>query len=125
MVTTLSPIKAPADPSSYRRLLTTTPDQARVLSARLAAEGVVCEVRGPSGPYPFGAAHVYVLVSDYEVATDLMQQVVATATDHDDDGDVRRPRPKIQRAVALVLLVTIVLGSVGGAVREIITRIAG
>jgi hypothetical protein len=42
--------------------LATLPDQfsARLLAARLGAEGLLWELRGGDGPYPVGPVHVFV-----------------------------------------------------------------
>jgi hypothetical protein len=49
-----------------------TPFEARVLAARLGAEGIVWEVRGASDVYPVGQAHVYVDDVDLEAARELL-----------------------------------------------------
>ena len=62
------------------RLLTTLDQfEARVLAARLGAEGVLWELRGGhDGPYPMGPVHVFVEASDLEAA---IKQYAATLAD--------------------------------------------
>jgi hypothetical protein len=56
------------------RLLTTLDQfEARVLAARLGAEGVLWELRGGhDGPYPMGPVHVFVEAADLERAQELV-----------------------------------------------------
>jgi hypothetical protein len=91
------------------------------LSARLAAEGVVYEVRGPSGAYPFGAAKVFVLRSDLEIAHVLLDEVhhLAGPTDFD---DAPRPRSPVIVTIAVVMVAVIVLSIVASALRIIFSR---
>jgi Putative prokaryotic signal transducing protein len=50
--------------------------EAKLIAARLGADGIICELRGGvDGPYPIGAAHVYVPLDDLELARDLMAPV--------------------------------------------------
>ena len=68
--------------------LFTTLDQfeARVVVARLGAEGMLWELRGGhDGPYPMGPVHVYVEARDLEQAREML---AATAPLPVDD-----PRP--------------------------------
>jgi hypothetical protein len=56
-------------------LLRTVPSSfhARVLAARLGADGIVTQLRGPGeGPYPMGDVRVYVRDEDLEVARELL-----------------------------------------------------
>ncbi len=54
--------------------------EARLLAARLGAEGVVWELRGGiDGPYPLGPVQVYVDEADYETARDVL------ALEHDSE----------------------------------------
>src|SRR5262245_10182899 len=61
------------------RLLTTLDQfEARVLAARLGAEGVLWELRGGhDGPYPMGPVHVFVEASDLERARELLASTEA------------------------------------------------
>ncbi|MGC8626605.1 MAG: hypothetical protein ACP5VR_03450 [Acidimicrobiales bacterium] len=55
--------------------LRTVPDpwQARVLAARLGAEGILTELRGNlSGPYPFGPVQVLVEAEKHDLAAQLL-----------------------------------------------------
>jgi hypothetical protein len=55
--------------------LRTVPDpwQARVLAARLGAEGIMTHLQGNlSGPYPFGAVSVLVVEGQAEAAAELL-----------------------------------------------------
>ncbi len=50
--------------------------EAKVIHARLGSDGVLCELRpGVDGPTPFGPFHVYVIQSDLELATALIEPV--------------------------------------------------
>jgi hypothetical protein len=89
-----------------------------VLSARLAAEGVVYEVRGPSGAYPFGAAKVFVLRSDLEAARLLLDDVHQLGESERLDDGPRRRSPVVV-TVAVVMVTVIVLSIVASAVRVI------
>ena len=65
-----------------------TPFEARVLAARLGAEGIVWEVRGASDVYPVGQAHVYVDDVDLDAARELLlsDAVEAVFDDGPEDG---------------------------------------
>jgi hypothetical protein len=57
------------------RRLATVPDgfEAKLLAARLGADGIVCELRGGvDGMYPIGPAHVYVDERDFDTAVALL-----------------------------------------------------
>ncbi len=46
---------------------------ARIIAARLGADGIVTELRGAvDGPYPMGDVHVYVAEGDADEATELL-----------------------------------------------------
>jgi hypothetical protein len=96
-------------------LVTTTRAEAQVLSARLAAEGVICEVRGPTGLYPVGAAKVFVLQSDLDTAHTLLDDVQRLAVPPDDLTGSRRRSPVVV-AIAVIVLAIMVLSLVGGAI---------
>lgn len=50
--------------------------EAKVLHARLGADGVLCELRGGvDGPYPIGLVHVYVPEEELELAQALIAPV--------------------------------------------------
>src|SRR5918998_6617723 len=62
---------------------------ARVIAARVGAEGIVTELRGAvDGPYPMGDVHVYVPEIDLPIAQELLlADEVESAFDEPDDGD--------------------------------------
>ncbi|MFN2607891.1 MAG: hypothetical protein ABR511_08335 [Acidimicrobiales bacterium] len=66
---------------------------ARVIAARVGAEGIVCELRGNlDGPYPMGDVHVFVPEDDLPAATELlMADEVESAFDDENDADGRSP----------------------------------
>jgi hypothetical protein len=68
------------------RLLTTLDQfEARVLAARLGAEGILWELRGGhDGPYPMGAVHVFVEATDLDRARELIASTEALPVDADD-----------------------------------------
>jgi Putative prokaryotic signal transducing protein len=68
------------------RLLTTLDQfEARVLAARLGAEGVLWELRGGhDGPYPMGPVHVFVEAGDLERAQELVASTEALPVDADE-----------------------------------------
>jgi hypothetical protein len=68
------------------RLLTTLDQfEARVLAARLGAEGILWELRGGhDGPYPMGAVHVFVESADLERAHELIASTEPLPVDADD-----------------------------------------
>jgi hypothetical protein len=98
-------------------LVTTTRAEAQVLSVRLAAEGVICEVRGPSGVYPVGAAKVFVLQSDLQVAHALLDDVQRFSRPDDDAERGLRRHPPVVVAIAVVVLAMMIISLVGGAIR--------
>jgi hypothetical protein len=72
---------------------------ARVIAARLGAEGIVTELRGNvGGPYPFGDVSVWVGEGDADEASELLMadEVEAAFAPHPDDEE---PSPS-RRAVA-------------------------
>jgi len=66
----------------------TSPFHARVIAARLGAEGIVTQLRGNvDGPYPIGTVYVYVGEDDLADAKELlMADDVESAFDPADDG---------------------------------------
>ena len=106
-----------SDPHHLVKLVTTTPIAARVLTARLGAEGIVSEVRGPSGPYPFGPAHVFVLETDLAEATELLDVVETSLTNDADEQRAARPeRPPFALVGVIVVIVLMVAVSVARVV---------
>ena len=70
-----------------------SPFHARVLAARLGADGIVTRLQGSvDGPYPaFGDIAVLVSVDDFEIARDLlMADRLDGALEADDDGGAGR-----------------------------------
>lgn len=56
--------------------------EAKLIAARLGADGVVSELRGGvDGPYPVGRVHLYVLADDLELARELLVPVPLDDTD--------------------------------------------
>jgi len=48
--------------------------QAKLLRARLGADGVLCELRGPvDGVYPIGRVHLYVPADELSLAQALIE----------------------------------------------------
>jgi hypothetical protein len=77
---------APRPPDPLRMVrLATLPDpfSARVLAARLGAEGLVWELRGGDGPYPVGPVYVFVPERDLPDA----QGVLAAAEELPPDSE--------------------------------------
>jgi hypothetical protein len=62
------------------------PFAARVLAARLGAEGLVWELRGGDGPYPVGPVHVYVPASELADARAVMASTQALDPDESPDS---------------------------------------
>ena len=84
-----------------------TPFEAKVLAARLGAEGIMWQYRGDvDGVYPIGAVDVLVAEGDLERARELLlaDEVEAALSGHDDEG---ADSGRIERllGVALVLFV--------------------
>ncbi len=94
---------------------------ARVIAARLGADGIVTQLRGNvGGPYPFGEVSVWVGERDVEEATELLlaDEVEAAFAPHPDDEEpVRRivvcgwPARRLLAAAGLVLLVVAALST--------------
>ena len=69
---------------------------ARVIAARVGAEGIVTELRGNlDGPYPVGDVHVYVAEEDLPSASELLMadEVESAFDDEDEVGD---PGPPVE-----------------------------
>src|SRR5436853_1329292 len=91
------------------RLLTTLDQfEARVLVARLGAEGVIWELRGGhDGPYPMGPVHVYVDAESLPRAQELLANTEVLPVDEERSADFER---------APLALVLVVVGIVAVAV---------
>jgi hypothetical protein len=94
------------------RLATVTSSfHARVIAARIGAEGMVTELRGNlDGPYPMGEVHVYVAEDDLPSAQELlMADEVESAFDDPDDSFYLSRSPALWIVVAAVLAIIGVL----------------
>jgi hypothetical protein len=61
--------------------------EAKVIAARLGADGIVTELRGPvGGPYPFGEVEVLVEETELSVARELLALTAAERPNEADDG---------------------------------------
>jgi hypothetical protein len=95
---------------------TSSPFEARVIAARLGAEGIVWELRGDDGVYPVGRVEVLVGQDDVDVARELLAVEVPALDDpelDEPDGDERVP-------VGLFLvLAAVVLAGISTFVRAV------
>ncbi|HWC10126.1 MAG TPA: hypothetical protein VG455_02795 [Acidimicrobiales bacterium] len=67
---------------------------ARVIAARIGAEGIVTQLRGNlDGPYPMGDVHVYVSEDDLSTATELLMADEVESAFEDDDELVESGPP--------------------------------
>ncbi len=88
--------------------------EAKVLAARLGAEGVLCELKGGvDGPYPFGPVHVYVEEPQLDLARELLEPepLEVDADEHEDGPGVRRLADWPTLAVVLVVLGILLLAA--------------
>lgn len=85
---------------------------ARVIAARLGAEGIATDLRGNvDGIYPMGEVHVYVSEEDLPEAQELLLvDDIESAFDEDGDGDVSvgTPHELWVFLVAVLLLAAVV-----------------
>jgi hypothetical protein len=95
-----------------------SPFHARVIAARLGAEGILTELRGNlgEGPYPFGAASVWVAEADAEAATELLLADEVESAFEDGEADEAPGARRIlgwtpRRLAAAGGLVLIVVGA--------------
>src|SRR5262249_512809 len=95
------------------RLATVTSTfHARVIAARVGAEGMVTELRGNlAGPYPtMGEVHVYIAEDDLPSAQELlMADEVESAFDNDDGPERPGASPALWVVVAAFIALTAVL----------------
>jgi hypothetical protein len=86
---------------------------ARVIAARLGAEGIVTDLRGNvDGFYPVGEVHVYVDLEDLEEAREiLLVDDVESAFDEPDEVDDAGASPALWLVLAAVLSLAAVLFS--------------
>jgi hypothetical protein len=87
---------------------------ARVIAARLGAEGIVTQLRGSvDGPYPVGDVSVWVAEDDAESASELLLADEVEASfdlpEHGEPWESRRPR----RVLVLGLTGTQLLAALG------------
>ena len=63
--------------------------EAKLIAARLGADGIVSELRGGvDGPYPIGPVYIYVGATDADLARELLVPVALESDfDLDSDGD--------------------------------------
>jgi hypothetical protein len=89
------------------RLATVTSTfHAKVIAARLGAEGIVTELRGNvDGPYPMGDVHVFVDQIDLDDAQEILMvdEVEAAFDQPEEEVDLRTPR-ELWIIVAVVLV---------------------
>jgi len=83
---------------------------ARVIAARVGAEGILTELRGNlDGPYPMGDVHIFVSEDDLSSAQELlMADEVESAFDDDEDMD-RPSSVQLWMVLAAVLAVAAVV----------------
>jgi hypothetical protein len=103
--------------------LRTVPDvfHARVIAARLGADGILTELRGAvGGPYPIGSVSVWVSAADQPIATELLiaDELEAAFEDVPEGWDERSGRRavlfgwsarQLVAAVALLLMLSAVV----------------
>jgi hypothetical protein len=105
--------------------LRTVPDafHARVIAARLGADGILTELRGAvGGPYPIGAVSVWVDPEDEPVASELLlaDEIEAAFEDAPEGWDTaagpRRIGPwwNARRVMAAIVLAVVVAAIVAG-----------
>jgi hypothetical protein len=83
---------------------------ARVIAARVGAEGIVTELRGAiDGPYPMGDVHVYVPEIDLPIAQELLlaDEVESAFDDPDETEGGTGPRELWLVMAALIVMATI------------------
>jgi hypothetical protein len=92
---------------------------ARVIAARLGADGIVTQLRGSvDGPYPIGDVSVWVDEDDMICAQELLlADEVESAFDVPEGGESARRRPfvlglSLNQVLALIGIVVVVLGGV-------------
>ena len=84
---------------------------ARVVAARLGAEGILTELRGNvDGPYPMGDVHIYVDTIDLPVAQELLlaDEVEDALSDDHDEVPATTTR-QLWLVLAAIVLMTAVL----------------
>ena len=83
------------------------PFHARVIAARVGAEGIVAELRGSvDGPYPMGDVYVYVPEIDLPVAQELLLADEVESA-FDDEDEVVGAGPPVELWLVLGAIVAI------------------
>lgn len=91
-----------------RLLSTRDPFEAKLVAARLGAEGVLCEVRGGlDGPYPIGPVHLYVPDDELEAAREVLALDALDDTEPDEPDERDHRRRRRTRVVAAVVATTV------------------
>jgi len=83
------------------------PFHARVIAARVGAEGIVTELRGSvDGPYPMGDVHIYVPEVDLPIAQELLlaDEVESAFDDEEDFGEAGAPHELWLVLAAMIVL---------------------
>jgi hypothetical protein len=102
-----------ADVRMVRLLTTLDQFEARVLVARLGAEGILWELRGGhDGPYPMGPVHVYVEADDLSRAQDLVAMTGELAPEDDEPRLLRTPLPLVLVVLGVAAMAVISLARV-------------
>jgi hypothetical protein len=100
------------EPSRMVRLTTVNSSfHARVIAARVGAEGIVTQLRGNlGGPYPMGDVHVFVEESDLPTAQELlMADEVESAFDEDGEVALDGGAPQLWLVLGTILALAAVL----------------
>ena len=87
------------------------PFHARVIAARVGAEGILTELRGSvDGPYPMGDVHIYVPEIDLPVAQELLlaDEVEAAFDDEESFDDTGAPH-ELWLILAAVMVLSVLL----------------
>jgi hypothetical protein len=98
---------------------TLPPFQARLLAARLGAEGILWQLRGESSIYPFSAVDVLVEESQLEPAREMLDVPELEESPVDESGEPavqassHRRRPSWRGSRQLVLWLTLLMMIVG------------
>ena len=102
-----------ADVRMVRLLTTLDQFEARVLVARLGAEGILWELRGGhDGPYPMGPVHVYVEADDLDRARELVALTRELPVEEDAGRPLRTPLPLVLVVVGVAAMAVISLARV-------------
>jgi len=103
-----------ADVRMVRLLTTLDQFEARVLVARLGAEGILWELRGGhDGPYPMGPVHVYVVADDLARAEELLAATAELPVEDDPvPRSLRTPLPLVLVVLGVAAMAVISLARV-------------